>query len=209
MNKPIPSLTVLQLHIPTPAGLNPIHPVLLRDNDGITLIDTGMIGQFAELQAALELEGVQLSDIKRVIITHQDIDHIGNLGALLDAVPGLEVLAHAEEVPYLNGELPLIKFTPERIALLPAPIAELADQLLAQLPEIQISRVLQDGDILPLQGEDGIQVIHTPGHTPGTSACMFAINISFWRPTNSGWWTTNWSALRRRLPRTCLKRCAA
>lgn len=172
MNKPIPSLTVLQLHIPTPAGLNPIHPVLLRDHDGITLIDTGMIGQFAELQTALEQEGVQLPDIKRIIITHQDIDHIGNLGALLDAIPGLEVWAHAEEVPYLNGELPLIKFTPERKAMLPAPVAELAEQLLAQLPEIQVARVLQDGDMLPLLGEDGIQVIHTPGHTPG-HICLY------------------------------------
>ncbi|PZT52052.1 MBL fold metallo-hydrolase [Paenibacillus silvae] len=170
MNQPIPSITVLQLHIPTPTGKSPIHPVLLRDEDGYTLVDTGMIGQFAELEATLADLNVSLSDIKRVILTHQDMDHIGNLGALLDAIPGLEVWAHADEIPYVTGTKPLIKFTPERRAMLPAPVLALADQLLMQLPEINISRTLVDGDILPLQG--GTQVIHTPGHTPG-HVCLY------------------------------------
>lgn len=170
MNPTNPSITVLPLHIPTPTGKSPIHPVLLRDEDGYTLVDTGMIGQFAELESTLEGMNASLSDIKRVIVTHQDIDHIGNLGALLDAIPGLEVWAHADEIPYLTGAQPLIKFTPERRAMLPAPILALADQLLMQLPEINISRTLADGDILPLQG--GTQVIHTPGHTPG-HLCLY------------------------------------
>ncbi|APO44528.1 MBL fold metallo-hydrolase [Paenibacillus xylanexedens] len=170
MSHPTTSITVLNLQIPTPSGNSPIFPVMLRDVDGVTLVDTGMIGQFAELQSALEQEGVQLSDVKRVIITHQDIDHIGNLGALLDAIPDLEIWAHADEIPYLTGEKPLIKFTPERRALLPAPVLALADQLLLQLPEVNISKTLADGDLLPLQG--GTQVIHTPGHTPG-HICLY------------------------------------
>jgi len=170
MNHQTTDLTVLHLNIPTPSGDSPIYPAMLRDEDGITLVDTGMIGQFAGLEAALNKEGVQLADVKRIILTHQDIDHIGNLGALLDAIPGLEVWAHADEIPYIKGEKPLIKFTPERRAMLPAPVLAQADQLLSQLPEIEISRVLEDGDMLPLQG--GIQVIHTPGHTPG-HICLY------------------------------------
>lgn len=170
MNHQTTDLTVLHLNIPTPSGNSPIYPVMLRDEDGITLVDTGMIGQFAGLEAALNKEGVQLADVKRIILTHQDIDHIGNLGALLDAIPGLEVWAHADEIPYIKGEKPLIKFTPERRAMLPAPVLAQADQLLSQLPEIEISRVLEDGDMLPLQG--GIQVLHTPGHTPG-HICLY------------------------------------
>ncbi|WP_440117520.1 MBL fold metallo-hydrolase [Paenibacillus sp. QZ-Y1] len=170
------SLTVLHLHIPTPSGNSPIYPVMLRDEDGITLVDTGMIGQFAQLQSALEQEGVQLADIKRVIITHQDIDHIGNLGALLDVIPDLEIWAHADEIPYLTGQKPLIKFTPERRAMLSTPVLALAEQLLVQLPEVNISRTLEDGDMLPLQG--GTQVIHTPGHTPG-HICLYFRDTKF------------------------------
>jgi len=170
MNNQTTDFTVLHLSIPTPSGDSPIYPVMLRDDDGITLVDTGMIGQFTGLESALNKEGVQLADVKRIILTHQDIDHIGNLGALLDAIPGLEVWAHADEVPYIKGEKPLIKFTPERRAMLPEPVLAQADQLLSQLPEIEISRILEDGDMLPLQG--GIQVIHTPGHTPG-HICLY------------------------------------
>ena len=170
MNNQTTDFTVLHLSIPTPSGDSPIYPVMLRDDDGITLVDTGMIGQFTGLESALNKEGVQLADVKRIILTHQDIDHIGNLGALLDAIPGLEVWAHADEIPYIKGEKPLIKFTPERRAMLPEPVLAQADQLLSQLPEIEISRILEDGDMLPLQG--GIQVIHTPGHTPG-HICLY------------------------------------
>lgn len=170
MKNPSTDITALHLHIVTPAGKNPIYPVMLRDEDGITLVDTGMIGQFDELQSALEHEGVQLSDIKRIILTHSDIDHIGNLGALVNAVPDVEIWAHSDEIPYLTGKQPMIKFTPERKALLPAPIAELAEQLISQRTEFKISKVLEDGDMLSLQG--GIQVIHTPGHTPG-HICLY------------------------------------
>ncbi|WP_128100822.1 MBL fold metallo-hydrolase [Paenibacillus sp. DCT19] len=163
-------ITILHLNIPTPTGNSPIHPVMLRDEDGITLVDTGMIGQFAELQSALEEAGAKLHEIKRIIITHQDIDHIGNLGALVEAVPDVEIWAHADETPYLQGKLPLIKFTPERRAMLAPPTLELAEQLLSGLPSLHIARILEDGDILPLQG--GVQVIHTPGHTPG-HICLY------------------------------------
>ncbi|MCG7377294.1 MBL fold metallo-hydrolase [Paenibacillus sp. ACRSA] len=163
-------ITILHLNIPTPTGNSPIFPVMLRDEDGITLVDTGMIGQFAELQSALEEAGAKLHELKRIIITHQDIDHIGNLGALVEAVPDVEIWAHADEIPYLQGKLPLIKFTPERRAMLAPPTLELAEQLLSELPTLPIARILEDGDMLPLQG--GIQVIHTPGHTPG-HICLY------------------------------------
>ncbi|MGC5776259.1 MBL fold metallo-hydrolase [Paenibacillus pabuli] len=176
MNKPSMDITVLNLHMVLPTGKNPIYPVMLRDEDGITLVDTGMIGQFAELQSVLENEGVQLSDIKRIILTHSDIDHMGNLGVLVNALPEVEIWAHRDEIPYITGEQPMIKFSPERKALLPAPIVEMAEQLISQRTELKISKVLEDGDMLPLQG--GIQVIHTPGHTPG-HICLYFREAEF------------------------------
>lgn len=200
-------ITVLNLHIVTPAGKNPIYPVMLRDEDGITLVDTGMIGQFAELQSALEHEGVQLSDIKRIILTHSDIDHMGNLSALVNAVPEVEIWAHSDEIPYITGKEPMIKFTPERKALLPKPIAELAEQLISQRTEFKISKVLEDGDMLPLQG--GIQVIHTPGTPQDISACTSGSNNSCSLRMNCVWSTMNWKVLLHLQHRTCLKHCAA
>ena len=72
-----------------------IYPVLFRDEDGATLIDTGMVGQYEKLVHAVETAGSRITDIKRIIITHQDMDHIGGLHDLLRQVQiSDEVYAH-------------------------------------------------------------------------------------------------------------------
>lgn len=68
-------------------GKTTIYPVLLKDEDGLTLIDTGMLGQFEPLRKAISVVGEDISRVKRIILTHQDIDHIGNVHALLDLLP--------------------------------------------------------------------------------------------------------------------------
>ncbi|MGK9253618.1 MBL fold metallo-hydrolase [Paenibacillus humicus] len=140
-----------------------IHPVLLQDEDGATLIDTGMMGQYDLLVRAIEAEGLSVSDVKRIIVTHQDIDHIGSLHNLQVCTPHLEVYAHADERPYIEGELPLIKLSRERLSKAMPP--EQLEALLANPPRGHVNRLVVDGERLPLQG--GIQIIHTPGHTPG------------------------------------------
>ncbi|QWU18266.1 Glyoxylase, beta-lactamase superfamily II [Paenibacillus sophorae] len=154
-------------------GPTEIYPALLKDEDGLTLVDTGMLGQFEALKQTVEDSGAQVSDIKRVIITHQDIDHIGNLQELVDRIPGLELLAHADDIPYLNGSLPLVKFSPERIAQMPGGFQDLAHNFLKCLPGLGAFTVLKDGDMLPWGG--GVEVIHTPGHTPG-HICLYLPN---------------------------------
>ncbi|WP_330217247.1 MBL fold metallo-hydrolase [Paenibacillus durus] len=168
--------SVIALNVPmlSPVlGPTEIYPALLKDEDGLTLVDTGMLGQFDELKQAVEDAGAQISDIRRVVITHQDIDHIGNLQELVNRIPGLELLAHADDIPYLNGSLPLVKFTSERIAQMPGGFKDLALHFLESLPGLGKFTVLQDGDMPPWGG--GAEVIHTPGHTPG-HICLYLPN---------------------------------
>ncbi|NJK43597.1 MAG: MBL fold metallo-hydrolase, partial [Pleurocapsa sp. SU_196_0] len=54
---------------------------LLRDNDGVTLVDAGLPPtkeDWALMRALIDLE-VRPEDVKRVFITHRDADHIGGL----------------------------------------------------------------------------------------------------------------------------------
>jgi len=51
---------------------------------------------------------------RRVIITHQDFDHIGGANAVV-AASGAEVLAHGDDVPFMRGERRLLKLEPGRI----------------------------------------------------------------------------------------------
>ena len=94
-----------------------IYPVLFRDEDGATLIDTGMAGQYEKLVHAVETAGLRMTDIKRIIITHQDMDHIGGLHDLLRQVQiSDEVYAHPHDRGYIEGEKPLIKLSRERLS---------------------------------------------------------------------------------------------
>lgn len=126
-----------------------IHPTLIWDQEMAVLIDTGCLGQMEDLCMAMEKVGVSFDQLKVVILTHQDIDHIGSLPAILQNCGSkIKVYAHELDKPYIQGELPLLK-----------------DGHIANPPMGKVDETLKDGQELPYCG--GIRVIHTPGHTPG------------------------------------------
>ncbi|AIE79455.1 metal-dependent hydrolase [Bacillus cereus] len=61
-----------------------IHPILLWNDEMAVLIDTGFPGQFEDIQVEMERVGVSVDKLKVVILTHQDIDHIGSLPDVLE-----------------------------------------------------------------------------------------------------------------------------
>lgn len=147
-----------------------LHPTLLFDDDHAVLVDTGMPGHAPLIRAAMEHLGVPFERLRRVILTHQDLDHIGGLGELLDAAEQpIEVLAHADDAPYIRGERPLIKFDAGRMRAametMPAEQRQAMERLLAHPPRADIDTELHGGERLPDFG--GIRVLATPGHTPG------------------------------------------
>ncbi len=128
---------------------NMIYPTLLWDQDMAVLIDTGFPGQMEDLLVAIDKIGVALDNLQVVILTHQDIDHIGNLPDILQINgSNMKVYAHKLDKPYIQGDLPLLK-----------------DGHIANPPKGRVDETLHDGQELPYCG--GICVIHTPGHTSG------------------------------------------
>jgi len=155
-----------------------INPVLIRDNDTALLVDAGYPGQFPLIRVAIKQAGVPYAALNKVVITHHDLDHIGSLADIRrEFYDHVEVLAHAEEVPYIQGDLSPLKQTPERIALREAQFNALPEELkprmkgfLSPPPPAVVDRTLADGEELPYAG--GIVVIHTPGHSPG-HLCLY------------------------------------
>jgi len=141
------------------------NPSLILDaTHGPTLVDSGLPGQAAAIAAVLAEAGLRVTDLKRIVLTHQDIAHVGSLHDLVQA-SGARVLAYEIEAPYIDGaELP-------RFA---------RPEVLAQRPELRaaaerfqptpVDQLLQDGARLDLAG--GVRVIFTPGHTPG-HMCLY------------------------------------
>ncbi len=102
-----------------------------------------------------------------MILTHQDIDHIGGLSALKAQNPNLKIWAHTLEKPYVQGEKKLVKISAavmESLKRLPEPMGKRLLHVFENPPTAAVDNTLEDGEILPVCG--GITVIHTPGHTP-------------------------------------------
>lgn len=151
-----------------------IYPTLLRDEQTTILVDTGYPGQTALIREAVEQSGIPFNRLNKVIVTHQDLDHIGSLPIIAaELAPALEVLASGLERPYIQGEKMLLKHTPDSIDQAVSAIpAEVPDewrqafrQVLENPPKAKVDTLLADGERLPFCG--GLTVIYTPGHTPG------------------------------------------
>ena len=104
------NIEALELHMNLTGQSSVIYPALLWDSDGATLVDTGIPGQLEVIRRGIENAGVDFQSIDRIVLTHQDVDHIGGLTEILRARGGkIEVLAHEEDKPYIEGDKPLIK----------------------------------------------------------------------------------------------------
>ncbi|RKP48082.1 MBL fold metallo-hydrolase [Cohnella endophytica] len=168
-----PGIATLDISAPVMGRVDTVHLALLWDDQDVVLVDTGFPRQLDSLQEEIKRCGVPIERLNRIVLTHQDIDHIGNLPDLLKRISTpIEVLAHPDEKPYIEGERRLIRFTDEAIASIdrmPSQVPESFKQGLKALmlnpPSAPVDRTISGGETLPWCGE--IDVIDTPGHTPG------------------------------------------
>lgn len=158
---------------------NTIYPTLFWDSETVILVDTGYPGQLPLIRLEMEKAGISFDRLDKVIITHQDVDHIGCLPNIVeDASQQIEILAHELEKPYIQGDKRLLKITPESIrAAMESLPPEMPEDLrrafkarLENTPKAKVDQTLADGEELPYCG--GITVIQTPGHTPG-HICLY------------------------------------
>jgi len=166
---------MLELPIRSFTGQNIIHPTLTWDDDTVVLVDAGFSGQLQQIREAMARAGVSFDRLDKVIVTHQDIDHIGGLpDIILESSHKVEVLSHEEEKPYIEGRKPLIKMNQARLSKRLVSLSEeqrqQAEALFANPPKASVDTAVADGEILPYCG--GITVIFTPGHTPG-HICLY------------------------------------
>jgi glyoxylase-like metal-dependent hydrolase (beta-lactamase superfamily II) len=146
-----------------------LHPSVVYDAQNCLLIDTGLPGQVDLLEAQLNKFDYSLSKVTAILITHHDKDHMGSLKEIKALYPNIEVFAHREEIPYIDGHL-----SPLKVSDIESGRVKLQEDQHAWFENLkstfsslvmEVDSVLEDKDILEIAG--GLQVIWTPGHTLG------------------------------------------
>ena len=133
--------------------------LILDEQNGNTLVDAGLPGQAEVIGAALAEASIGVRDLRRIIFTHQDLDHVGS-GAALVRQSRATVFAHPADAPHIDGTLKPLKPSPEMLEQRPQ-----MREALEHLEPVRVDEHAEDGDRLDLAG--GTRVIFTPGHTPG------------------------------------------
>lgn len=149
-------------------GSMTVHPTVLFDSDSWTLVDTGMPVSAPAIRELANRAGADGLPLRTILLTHQDLDHIGGLPDF-QAGEAPTVYAHPDDEGAINGTQPMLKMTPERMAgllqQLPPIVRQQFEQTFLRPSRPNVDRTFTDGETLPIAG--GLVVIHTPGHTPG------------------------------------------
>lgn len=136
--------------------------------EGITLVDAGLPGHWHDLQRELAVIGRPLSDIRGLVLTHGDSDHIG-FAERLRRESGVPVYIHGADAHRVRtGEKPKTPMGPSRIGPMLGFLAYgLRKSALRTRYVTEVSEVA-DGDVLDLPGAP--VVVGLPGHSPGSIA---------------------------------------
>jgi glyoxylase-like metal-dependent hydrolase (beta-lactamase superfamily II) len=129
-------------------------PAAVATDRGMLLLDVGFPQGLEQLEDHLADLDRELADVWGVLLTPQDGDHAAGLSVLADRVDPL-VFAHPECAPYVDGRLDPIKGE-EDDRYPPSPV------------DVEVA----DGTTLRTMAGP-MQVVHTPGHSPGHVSLYF------------------------------------
>ncbi|TVT52063.1 MBL fold metallo-hydrolase [Amycolatopsis rhizosphaerae] len=141
---------------------------LVVTGDGVTVVDAGLAGHWRELIAELAGLGRFPADIRGVVLTHGDSDHVG-FAERLRREHGVPVYVHSADAARARGE---VKTKPSwgqaRVGGVASFLWNAAGK--GGLRTTYLSEVVEvvDGDVLDLPGAP--RIIGLPGHSPGSIA---------------------------------------
>ena len=165
---------IIMLEVPSTVPGMFIYPTVMWDDDNMILVDAGYSGQYNAIRDAFIKEGIHFEDINKIIITHQDLDHFGGLPEVLESSNHeIEVMAHEQDKPYIQGEKHLVRLNSNFLNSMPEDRQKMVKQMFENFVPVDVDTTLADNQELPYCG--GITVIHTPGHTPG-HLCLYHKN---------------------------------
>lgn len=177
--------------------------VVIRDAEGLNCLEIGGGGEenIRQTLALFEEEGLDTSEIHTVIVSHTHADHMGAIAYFREKIPGLTVVDHKVDAPYLQDNTLLNRiFDADLVAkYFPGKQFDILEFYAAFCPisETWPDRTVLEGDVLAC-GAYAFEVIHTPGHHPGHISLyerkekilfvgdMVGMEVPFYTPSSGG-----------------------
>lgn len=132
------------------------------DSGDLSLVDAGLMGKGQYKLEMLKTASIPFQDIKRIIMTHTHLDHIGCVHELREAIGSCELWIHQVEADELEKGDDRTVYGMDMFKQM--------CQMQYGIPNdaftIEADRKLQDGEILTIGGMTW-EVIHVPGHSAG------------------------------------------
>lgn len=140
------------------------HVYLVGDpsSGDLSLVDAGIMGKGDYKVAAIQGMGIKLEDIKRIIMTHIHLDHIGCFPEIRNKIPAAELWVHTEGAEALEKGEELTVYGAEMFR----EMCQSQYNLQPGAFTFQVDRKLEGGEKLEI-GNMSWEVIHIPGHSPG------------------------------------------
>jgi glyoxylase-like metal-dependent hydrolase (beta-lactamase superfamily II) len=132
-------------------------------SQNLSLIDAGVIGKGRYKIQSIQQAGIELSAIKRIIMTHTHLDHIGCLAEIQKKLPWAELWVHQSEADLLEQGEEKAVYGMDMFRT----VCQMQFRLKPGAFKFQVNRKLQGGETLDL-GETVWEVIHIPGHSMGS-----------------------------------------
>jgi len=152
-------------------GSSLVNSYLVEEAGLVTIIDAGLPGYWRGLPAELAAMGRSLDDVRAVVLTHGDTDHVG-FAERVRRERGVPVYVHERDARRARGELrkPMTGWGPVKIGPLLGFLAYSARRGGLRTPPLTELVPFDDDATLDVPGAP--RTIALPGHTPGSVAIL-------------------------------------
>lgn len=152
-----------------------IYPSLIILNNELTLVDTGYTNFSPLIEDEILKHGYEMENLKNIIITHYDDDHIGALYDFKVRYPQINIIASEIESNYISGDIKSERLVQaeEMLEHMQNEEKEFGEWFIQQLKNVRhmpVDEKVHDGQMI-LNNE--CQIVATPGHTSGHISLYF------------------------------------